>query len=60
MPQGDDQLKGGGNADAENVEGHKDNVSSAGHPFGIERRELNVKVRANRHRNRRWREDKFN
>ncbi len=31
--QGDDQLEGGGDADAENIERHKDHVGAAGEPI---------------------------
>ncbi|VGP59435.1 hypothetical protein SB00610_02849 [Klebsiella quasipneumoniae subsp. similipneumoniae] len=58
--QGDDQLEGGGDADAEDIERHKDHVGAAGDPFRIQRRKLHVEVGADGHGDGRRGEDEFN
>ncbi len=58
--QSDDQLEGGGDADAENIERHKDHVGAAGDPFRIQRRKLHVEVGPDGHGDGRRGEDEFN
>ncbi len=59
--QSDDQLEGGGDADAENIERHKrSRHGAAGDPFRIQRRKLHVEVGPDGHGDGRRGEDEFN